>query len=61
MRQFREVMEESNLFDMGYQGYPYTFSNKRMGKIDFFFNNVRNKRKPFRFEPMWLRSNDFRD
>lgn len=31
MRQFREVVEESNLYDLGFQGHQYTFSNRRMG------------------------------
>lgn len=31
MKKFREVLEESNLYDLGYKGYQYTFSNRRMG------------------------------
>lgn len=30
MKKFREVIEENNLFDLGYQGYPFTYTNKRM-------------------------------
>lgn len=97
MRKFREVLEENNLFDLGFQGYLFTFSNKRMGLmetkacldsalisgvwlskfpyasfthvatmtsdhylliIDYSFNFAVNGMKSFKFEPMWVRSND---
>lgn len=34
MRNFREVMKETILFDLGFQRYPCTFSNRRMGTME---------------------------
>lgn len=34
MRKFREVVEQNNLFDPGFQSNPFTFSNKRLGSME---------------------------
>lgn len=34
MRNFRQVLENSQLFDMGFRGTPFTFSNRRMGTLE---------------------------
>lgn len=31
MKNFRKALQDSGLFDMGFRGVPYTFSNRRMG------------------------------
>ncbi|CAM8940407.1 unnamed protein product [Rhodiola kirilowii] len=34
MNSFRTVLDECNLSDLGYVGYPFTFSNHRMGEAE---------------------------
>lgn len=31
MKRFREALQDSNLYDIGFRGNPFTFSNRRMG------------------------------
>lgn len=98
MARFREALEDCNLMDLGYQGTPFTFTNKRKGQYEmkdrldrsvanatwrseFPYAKVshltaitsdycpiltelvvkggRQVQKDFRFEPMWLRHEDF--
>lgn len=34
MRDFREVLSDCNLLDLGWKGCPFTFSNKRKGDTE---------------------------
>ncbi|KAL9686603.1 hypothetical protein QQ045_030996 [Rhodiola kirilowii] len=34
MNNFRSVLDDCNLSDLGYVGYPFTFSNRRMGEAE---------------------------
>lgn len=35
MRSFREVLKNNNLFDLGFKGSPFRFSNRRMGSHEY--------------------------
>ncbi|KAL9666220.1 hypothetical protein QQ045_000544 [Rhodiola kirilowii] len=34
MENFRRALEECELFDLGFSGYPFTFSNRREGEAE---------------------------
>lgn len=101
MGNFREVLSDCHLSDLGYNGAHFTFSNKRKGQYEskarldrlvatpdwklafpnarilhltatysdhtriltdmHHFHRARRVKKPFRFEPMWFRHEEFKD
>lgn len=35
MSNFRKILRNNNLFDLGFKGYPFTFSNRRLGHQEY--------------------------
>ncbi|KAL0297837.1 UNVERIFIED_CONTAM: hypothetical protein Scaly_3081700 [Sesamum calycinum] len=59
---FNDMMIDTRLMDAGFEGDPYTWTNKRVWKrLDRVFQNENRKPSSFRFQNMWLNHHSFFD
>ncbi|KAL9672899.1 hypothetical protein QQ045_029152 [Rhodiola kirilowii] len=54
MSNFREALEDCDLSDLGFKGYPFTFTNGRLLLLDMEGSECKRKTKSFRFQAMWM-------